>query len=192
MECLCAGPGWCVFLLTAPVLCLYGWVALWESIMHPFQHLKIMCTAAAEALDKQGNMSLIKISFISLLIKRLCLVIECLCPSPLGLSFLYCIFCCFFFFLFPSLLRKTKQGGGFFVFWTVSLSKIINACKRVKSCEITCIYHTIHVSVIFLCDEKNWPTVVGYACWPASNNPCDVGVKTKICDLSILIFSLFD
>lgn len=57
--------------------------------MHPFQHLKIMCTVAAEALDKQGNMSLIKISFISLLIKRLSLVIECLCPSPLGSSCIY-------------------------------------------------------------------------------------------------------
>lgn len=61
--------------------------------MHPFQHLKIMCMVVAEALDKQGNMSLIKISFISLLIKRLSLVIECLCPAPLGLSFLYCAFC---------------------------------------------------------------------------------------------------
>lgn len=60
--------------------------------MHPFQHLKIMCMVAAEALDKQGNMSLIKISFISLLIKRLSLVIECLCPSPLGLSSLSCAF----------------------------------------------------------------------------------------------------
>lgn len=47
--------------------------------MHCFYRLKIMCTVAAEALDKQGNMSLIKISFISLLIKRLSLVIESLC-----------------------------------------------------------------------------------------------------------------
>lgn len=60
--------------------------------MHPFQHLKIMCTVAAEALDKQGNMSLIKISFISLLIKRLSLVIECLCPSPSGLLLHLCAF----------------------------------------------------------------------------------------------------
>lgn len=89
MECLCGGPGRCAFLLTAPVLCLYGWVAPWKSIMHPFQHLKIMCTVAAEALDKQGNMSLIKISFISLLIKRLSFLIECLCPSHLGLSLLF-------------------------------------------------------------------------------------------------------
>lgn len=65
--------------------------------MHPFQHLKIMCTVAAEALDKQGNMSLIKISFISLLIKRLSLVIECLCPSPVGL---YLPSCTFYFFNF--------------------------------------------------------------------------------------------
>lgn len=63
--------------------------------MHPFQHLKIMCMVVAEALDKQGNMSLIKISFISLLIKRLSLVIECLCPAPLGLSFLYRASCFF-------------------------------------------------------------------------------------------------
>ena len=53
--------------------------------MHPFQHLNIMCTLAAEALDKQQNMSLIKISFMSLLIKRHNLVIQCLCPFPLGL-----------------------------------------------------------------------------------------------------------
>lgn len=50
--------------------------------MHPFQHLKIMCTVAAEALAKRGNMPLIKISVISLLIKRLSLVIERLGPSP--------------------------------------------------------------------------------------------------------------
>lgn len=58
--------------------------------MHPFQHLKIMCMVAAEALDKQGNMSLIKISFISLLIKRPSLVIECLGPSSRGLSLHSC------------------------------------------------------------------------------------------------------
>lgn len=57
--------------------------------MHPFQHLKIMCTLAAEALYKQGNMSLIKISFISLLIKRLSLIIEFSAPPPgLFVSFL--------------------------------------------------------------------------------------------------------
>lgn len=89
MECLWAGPGWCVFLLTAPILCLYGWVALWESIMHPFQRLKIMCTLAAEALYKQGNMSLIKISFISLFIKRLSLIIEFSAPPPWALRFIF-------------------------------------------------------------------------------------------------------
>ena len=75
--------------------------------MHPFQHLKIMCMVAAGALDKQGNMSLIKISFISLLIKRLSLVIQCLCPSPLGLSLLPCAFC-----FFRSLcIAKDKKVG---------------------------------------------------------------------------------
>lgn len=44
--------------------------------MHPFQHLKIMRTVAAQALDKRGNIYLIKISFITLLIKRHSLVIE--------------------------------------------------------------------------------------------------------------------
>lgn len=63
--------------------------------MHPFQCLKIMCMVAAKALDKQGNMPLIKISFISLLIKRLILVIECLWPSPLGFSLLS--FACYLF-----------------------------------------------------------------------------------------------
>lgn len=55
--------------------------------MHPSQQLKMMRTvaAAARALDKQGNMSLIKISLISLLIKRLNLVIECLAPPLLAL-----------------------------------------------------------------------------------------------------------
>ena len=56
--------------------------------MHPFQRLKIMCLAAAEVLDKQGNMSLIKISFISLLIKRPSLVIEFLCPAGPCAAFL--------------------------------------------------------------------------------------------------------
>lgn len=74
--------------------------------MHPFQHLKIMCTVAAEALDKQGNMSLIKISFISLLIKRLSLVIECLCPCPLGLSLLSCAF---YFFSSPSIAKDKRK-----------------------------------------------------------------------------------
>lgn len=55
--------------------------------MHPSQQLKMMraAAAAARALHKQGNMSLIKISFISLLIKRLNLVIECLAPPLLAL-----------------------------------------------------------------------------------------------------------
>lgn len=55
--------------------------------MHPSQQLKMMraAAAAAQTLDKQGNMSLIKISFISLLIKRLSLVIECLAPPLLAL-----------------------------------------------------------------------------------------------------------
>jgi hypothetical protein len=61
--------------------------------MHPFQRLKIMCLAAAEVLDKKGNMSLIKISFISLLIKRPSLVIEFLRPSLLGNPVL--LFCSF-------------------------------------------------------------------------------------------------
>lgn len=64
--------------------------------MHCFSRLKIMCTVAAEALGKQGNMSLIKIYFISLLIKRLSLVIECLCPSPHRIFLM-------FFFLFSCL-----------------------------------------------------------------------------------------
>lgn len=75
--------------------------------MHPFQHLKIMCMVAAEALDKQGNMSLIKISFISLLIKRFSLVIECLCPSP-GLFLLSCALC---FFTCFSLAKDIKVGA---------------------------------------------------------------------------------
>lgn len=74
--------------------------------MHPFQHLKIMCTVAAEALDKQGNMSLIKISFIFLLIKRLSLVIECLRPFPLGLSLLSCAF---YFFSSPSITNDKRK-----------------------------------------------------------------------------------
>lgn len=53
--------------------------------MHPSQRLRMMRTAAAQALDKQGNMSLIKISFTSLLIKRLSLLIECLAPPLLAL-----------------------------------------------------------------------------------------------------------
>lgn len=57
--------------------------------MHSFQHLKIMCTLAAEALYKQGNMSLIKISFISLLIKRLSLIIEFSAPPPWALRFIF-------------------------------------------------------------------------------------------------------
>lgn len=75
--------------------------------MHPFQHLKIMCTVAAEALDKQGNMSLIKISFISLLIKRLSLVIECLFPSPLGSS---CIYVLSVILVLPLWLRCKEVG----------------------------------------------------------------------------------
>lgn len=61
--------------------------------MHCFYRLKIMCTVAAEALDKQGNMSLIKISFISLLIKRLILVIESLSLPPSEHIFSPCAFC---------------------------------------------------------------------------------------------------
>lgn len=80
--------------------------------MHPFQHLKIMCMVAAEALDKQGNMSLIKISFISLLIKRPSLVIECLGPSPLGLSFHSCAV------FFSSPVAKGKRK------WLLSIFKL--------------------------------------------------------------------
>lgn len=72
--------------------------------MHPFQHLKIMCMLAAEALYKQGNMSLIKISFISLLIKRLSLIIEFSAPPPCS-SF---HFCALSFISYPSVVVKKK------------------------------------------------------------------------------------
>lgn len=73
--------------------------------MHPFQHLKIMCTLAAEALYKQGNMSLIKISFISLLIKRLSLIIEFAAPPLWALPFIF-VLC---FISYPSVVVKKKD-----------------------------------------------------------------------------------
>lgn len=56
------------------------------SFLPSLHHFSLMCMAAAvRASGKQGNMCFIKISFISLLIKRLSLVIECLAPPPLAL-----------------------------------------------------------------------------------------------------------
>lgn len=59
---------------------------------------------ATEALDKQGNMSLIKISFISLLIKRLSLVIECLCLWAFP-----CILVLTIFFSSPSIANDKRK-----------------------------------------------------------------------------------
>ena len=64
-----------------------------------FSPFKDYVHMAAGALDKQGNPSLIKISLISLLIKRAGLVMECLWPSsPLPLLVVS------FLFSFPLLL----------------------------------------------------------------------------------------
>lgn len=54
-----------------------------QCIRPPFHRLNMMCMATeARALHKQGNMYLIKIYFISLLIKRASLLMECLRSLP--------------------------------------------------------------------------------------------------------------
>lgn len=75
--------------------------------MHHSHLLKdYLCTA--KALHKQGNMPLIKISFIFLLIKRYSLVIECL-PLLLDLVFLLPMF--FFSFFSVCLVLSLLEGS---------------------------------------------------------------------------------
>lgn len=96
-----------MFLLTICFGNFHGRVALWECIMHHSHLLKdYLCTA--KTLHKQGNMPLIKISFIFLLIKRHSLVIECVCPSFWILCFYYR---CFFSFFSVCLVLSLLEGS---------------------------------------------------------------------------------